>query len=366
MLESKRLNKKILYLLFNPPPSARVRATIFENIYREKDYNVTYYNMYSLFIQKLLTNKYLKNISVIHSLVLYIEKVLIKLLENSVCRIARHYDGIILIKYVDPNFILKLKQVTKAKILYDFDDSMWLDSFIGIEKFKKILFASDYISCDNYILANEALKYNKNTFIQKGPTNVELYNLKLKKEKDKAKNGVIKIGWLGSASTLFYLYSLYNVFDKISDKYPNVVFKIIGSTSNFNSIFNFEKSNFEHIEKYDESLMIEELHDLDIGIFPLFENEMSYGRGSLKATLYMSFGVPCVAYNLGMNKDIITSNVDGFLVKGDQEWFDAISKLVESEELRKSFSIAGFSKMKDNYSIESCFKDLETNFLSLL
>ena len=60
MSELKRSNKRILYLLFNPPPSARVRATIFEDIYKEKGYEVNYFNMYSICIQKMLGNKYLK------------------------------------------------------------------------------------------------------------------------------------------------------------------------------------------------------------------------------------------------------------------------------------------------------------------
>ena len=366
MSELKQSNKRILYLLFNPSPSARVRATIFENIYKEKGYEVKYFNMYSIGIQKMLGNKYLKNFSFIYSLCLSIERKVNQFLEKSVFKIASYYDGIILIKYVQPDFIQKLRLATNAKILYDFDDSMWLDSFIGINKFQKIIKACDYISCDNYILANEALKYNDNTFVLKGPTNVELYDPNLRVNKEKCKNGILKIGWLGSASTLFYLFGIYNVFDKIAVKYPNVVFKIIGSSSNFNTMFNFERATFEHIEKYDENSMIDELHDIDIGLFPLFENELSFGRGSLKATIYMSFGIPCIAFNIGMNKKIITNGINGFLASSENEWLNALSNLIESKELRSRIGSVAYETMNSSYTLQSCFKELEVGFLSKL
>ena len=359
MSELKQSNKKILYLLFNPSPSARVRATIYREEFINKNITVTYYNFYSILLTKILENKFVKNISVAKNLFKILNKSDLFFKEKYILNVSKNYDGIVLIKYVNPIFLKKLRKKSNAKLLYDFDDSMWLDSFVGLEMFKEITKNVDFISCDNYILKEKAILYNKNTFIQKGPTNVELYNPAKKKS-----NKNIIIGWLGSPGTLFYLYGIYNVLESISKKYKNVIFRIIGSGENFNNYFNFENVRVEAISSYNEATMIEELHKIDIGVFPVFKNEMSYGRGSLKATIYMSFKIPVVAQSIGNNLSLINNGINGYLADSEDDWINALSLLIEDKNKRESIADNAYIKMKQEYTIHECFKDIENNFFN--
>jgi glycosyltransferase involved in cell wall biosynthesis len=359
MLESKQSNKRILYLLFNPPPSARVRATIYKEVFNNLNVTVTYYDFYSILFSKILANKFIKNILPLKNSIHLINNFILILKEKYVLNISKNYDGIVLIKYVNPVFLKKLRNSTNSKILYDFDDSMWLDSFVGNEVFKEITRNVDYISCDNYYLKDKAIIFNKNTFIQKGPTNVELYNPVKKKS-----NKNIIIGWLGSPGTLFYLYGIYNVLESISKKYENVTFRIIGSGENFNNYFNFENVRVETVSTYNEKTMIEELHKMDIGVFPLFKNDMSLGRGSLKATIYMSFKIPVVAQAIGNNLNIIEHGVNGYLANSDEDWVHSLSILIDDKNTRELIAENAYAKMKEEYTVLQCFKEFENNYLN--
>jgi glycosyltransferase involved in cell wall biosynthesis len=358
ILGLKQENKKILYLLFNPPPSARVRATIFEKAYQDKGYYIVFYKLYTPLINNILQYDYLRHIPFFERFLKLISKCILFFKTKFILNKAKHFNGIVFVKYTKSKLIEEFRKRSSAKLLYDFDDSVWLDGFLGQDEFKRIIETVDFVSCDNKYLEKKALKFNKNVFVVKGPTQVEKYvNQRLTaNETDK-----VVIGWLGSSETLFYLYSIYNVLEYIGNHYDNVILKIIG---NGNRTINFEKMKCEYISRYDEGKMIDEVQKLDIGIFPLFLNELSLGRGYLKATIYMSAGLPVVASNIGVLPDLIKDGYNGFLAGTEVEWQEKLINLIEDKQLRNIIGRTAKEEMINSFSISSCFVDIENNYLS--
>ena len=233
---------------------------------------------------------------------------------------------------------------------------------MGEDTFKKIICNVDYVSCDNSFLLSKALTYNSNSFILNGPTQIEKFTSEIKTRND---NKFI-IGWVGSPDTLFYLYSVYDALEKIGELYKNVVFRIIGTGYDDKRIPNFEKIKIEIVRIYDEKLMLQEVKNFDIGIFPLFKNDLSCGRGLLKAKIYMSASVASICSNIGTASEFIINEKNGFLCSNTAEWISSFSKLIDDTNLRMEIGNNGFLTVNDNYSKNKCFLQLKTNFLDFI
>jgi glycosyltransferase involved in cell wall biosynthesis len=80
---------------------------------------------------------------------------------------------------------------------------------------------------------------------------------------------------------------------------------------------------------------VEDLQAIDIGVYPLPLDEWVGGKSGLKAIQYMAFGLPCVATNVGTTPMIIRDGENGLLVRSDDEWLEALERLIDDPALRR-------------------------------
>ena len=84
---------------------------------------------------------------------------------------------------------------------------------------------------------------------------------------------------------------------------------------------------------------------------------MTIGRGgkcALKALQYMSLGIPAVCSDVGANRDVVKHGENGFLAKTNEDWLNALKKLVDDEKLRKQLGDEARRTVVENYSMEKC------------
>ena len=362
----KQLNKKIIYLFFAYAPSEIVRGNVFENNFIEAGFYIRYFRVYSLIVQKLII--LLERYAILQPLVFFFLKTQMVIRRIKIwyaLNIVKKYNAVVVVKYCTPSILNSIKKKSTAKVLYDFDDAVWLDQFLGQKTFKQIVMSVDYISCDNEFLANYARQYNSKVFVLNGPPQVELFD-EYRKNHPKSSGGKIKIGWLGSQSTLFYLYAILEPLEIIGKKFKNVELILIGTGDRPSMIPRFENLIVRNIPKYDQEKMIQLVSDIDIALYPLFDNMLSIGRGILKASIYMSAGIPVVASSIGDNIHLISTGQTGFLASTKDEWVDALSKLIFDSNLRKRMGDNARLLMKQKFSKDICFNQIFENFLSKL
>ena len=94
-----------------------------------------------------------------------------------------------------------------------------------------------------------------------------------------------------------------------------------------------------------------DLRTFDIGIMPMPDNKCTRGKCGFKAILYMSMAIPCVCSAVGVNKEIITDGVNGYLADTDDEWAEKLSLLISSPELRKRIGVEGRRIVEEKYSL---------------
>lgn len=254
---------------------------------------------------------------------------------------ALFYDVVFIHREACPlgdHFFETLLRMTAKKVIYDFDDSVFLKKPL---KIKSVIRSSNTVIAGNRYLQDYAWRYNKNVKVL--PTCIDTFRYMPRGRSEKKERLVI--GWIGTPSTSVYLDSLRDVFRAVASKYSNVEFVFVGAR--------FEDGHLP-VRSYAWKIETEReiLGTFDIGIMPLFNDDWAKGKCGFKIIQYMAMGIPAVASAVGMNFEIIEDASDGFLVKDDPEWISRLSLLITDEKLRNKIGLQGRKKVTERYSLD--------------
>ena len=258
----------------------------------------------------------------------------------------------------------------KHKVVFDFDDSIWLlDTSPENKKFEflknpdktKINIAhAHYVIAGNSFLANYAKQFNQNTTVI--PTTIdsdfhipkpELRNMALDSPETSSGQAAqtdkkIVIGWSGSISTIKHFEIAIPALKQIQNKYPNKIeIHVIGQGSYTHPEINVVSKNWSSKTEVDD------LNCFNIGIMPLPDDEWVKGKCGLKGLSYMACGVATVMSKVGVNSEIIKQGKNGYLAQTEQEWVDYLSLLIENSDLRHRIGQAGRETVVKNYSVNA-------------
>ena len=251
-------------------------------------------------------------------------------------------------------FYEKLFSFSRAKLVFDFDDSIWLQdknpnqSFFqrlkNPAKTGKIISHCDLIIAGNEYLADYARIFNSNVKII--PTTIDLNEYQFeKKERDQE---VVCIGWSGSFSTIKHFESAIEPLTIIKDEFKNQVkIKVIGDG-------NYKNDSLDIVGlPWKKESEISDLGEIDIGIMPLPDDKWSKGKCGLKGLQYMALGIPTIMSPVGVNKDIIQEGKNGMLATSTEEWVEKLTLLIEDEKLRERIGVAGRKTVEKDFSVEA-------------
>ncbi len=242
---------------------------------------------------------------------------------------------------------------SRAKVIFDFDDSIWMQnvsdankkfSFLkDASKTSKIIALSDMIFAGNQYLADYAKPFNSNIRIVPTTIDTDEYQRMALPADDK-----VCIGWSGSITTIQHFKFAVPALLKVKKKYGNrIKIKVIGDANYKNDELDVISMNWN---KQDE---LKELSSFDIGIMPLPDDEWAKGKCGLKGLQYMALEIPTIMSPVGVNSQIINSGVNGFLATTDDDYVNAISQLIEDKELRKKVGAEGRKTVVDHYSVKA-------------
>ena len=117
------------------------------------------------------------------------------------------------------------------RVIFNYDDAIMFshkrpDRFSGSHfyRFRRSVGLSDMVIVGSSYLADFAGSINDNVKILPLGLDVSDYG-KVSGGQD---DGMVRLVWIGSKSTLSYLEEIFDVFEEISKKYKNVVLRIIG------------------------------------------------------------------------------------------------------------------------------------------
>jgi glycosyltransferase involved in cell wall biosynthesis len=84
----------------------------------------------------------------------------------------------------------------------------------------------------------------------------------------------------------------------------------------------------------------------DIFVAPLTENVYNRAKSDIKRSEVATAKKPFVGQDIRQYREVIDDGVDGFLCKTADDWYNAIKKLLDDKDLRKSVGEKGYERMK--------------------
>jgi len=246
-----------------------------------------------------------------------------------------------------PEWLLKKARKKTKKIIFDFDDAIYLSDTDKKAGFKtlRMIEHSDLIIVSSPVLKEYAASFHKRVEMITSPVAIQPV------EAASGYSETRVIGWVGSEWTGKYLNMLSEVFEKLQSKYP-VHFLFVGCPAGMLPAIRPE------IIPWSPDSDGKMLSRMDIGIMPLTDTPFERGKGGYKLLQYMAAGKPVVASPVGINNQIVTEGENGFLCKDPGEWFAALEKLLLDTPLRERMGNAGYRLVKEKYSLEVCYKKL--------
>lgn len=344
------MRKKIAFIVPYPKgiaPSQRFRFEQYLDFLQEEQYTTSIY--------PFLTDKDYKLIYQPGNLLLKSIGIFIAFFKRFLLMFQLHQYAIVFIHREaspigPPIFEWIISKVLKKKIIYDFDDAIWIDNtsdtnhFISkIKRHSKVASIckwSSMVMCGNDFLMDFAKKHNTNVVYM--PTTIDTQTTH--NQSKQHQNESITIGWTGTHSTIKYLYSIEDILFNLQKKL-NFKFIVI---SDHPPLFKNLEASFIPWNKDEE---INDLLKLDIGIMPLVDNEWAQGKCGFKALQYMALEIPCIISPVGVNTRIIDPAVNGYLARTNEEWENYLTEMIHSKEMRIQFGKAGKKTILENYSV---------------
>src|SRR6266542_4426788 len=140
--------------------------------------------------------------------------------------------------------------------------------------------------------------------------------------------GKVTIGWTGTFSTRPFLDFLRPVLLRLARE-REFRLRVIGN-------FDYELPGVDlEVIRWTAENEVADLQAIDIGVYPLPFQEWVGGKSGLKAITYMMTGLPCVATDVGTTPLIIRDGDNGLLVRTEDDWLDALRRLLDDPDLRR-------------------------------
>ena len=253
-----------------------------------------------------------------------------------------------------------IARVLQKKIIYDFDDAIWLKDTSGVNDFMsrlkwqqkvlKICRWSYRISAGNAYLADFGRQHNARVVVNPTTLDTRHSHFGLKNQQE----APLSIGWTGSHSTMKYLYPLEPVLQELAQKF---IFRLVVIS---NRPPEMQLPNLHYIP-WSQAREVADLREMHIGIMPLPDDPWAQGKCGFKALQYLSLGIPALVSPVGVNTEIVHHGENGFHCATDADWQHYLSQLLQDTDMRKRLGVAGRKTVESCYSVEAN----TDNFLSL-
>lgn len=290
----------------------------------------------------------------------------VKILINrsvAICRdLSQKPDYIIVQREVFPHYlpkiikILYIRLLKNSNVIWDFDDDILGGREISKEEWEILLSYSNTIIATSDYLLNQ-VKRSQAVKIALPTTDGFFSNYDFNscmKQREDDYDRIIRIVWVGTASNLSNIVKIIPDLDKTSLRLKGIKQVELDIISNIDhpSFYNYYENlmvNYKRWTREDAQTAIISSH---IGLMPLPDTVNSKGKGGFKLIQYMSSGVPVIASAIGMNCDIVSSDV-GILVGNENQWAESIYYLCNNKSLWKEYSINAKRRYEERFSYNS-------------
>lgn len=265
------------------------------------------------------------------------------------------YDRVVIEKEIFPflpalaEWMLKLLGI---QYIVDYDDAIFhnydqsanpiIKKILGNKIANVMRFSGTVVAGNQYLADYAARSGAKNIEIIPTVIDLERYPIKQNTDADQC-----IVGWIGTKTTFEkHLLPCKDWIKALQHQEPNIRFHIVGITEDMDL-----GKNVKYI-RWTEETEVAEILKMDIGLMPLQDSKWEKGKCAYKLIQYAACGIPGVASDVGMNREVTVPGETGILAAGVEEWIQAIKTLKSNTELRHQLGRNARKKVEEHYCIQ--------------
>lgn len=286
-----------------------------------------------------------------------LERFLASQRERWIARVAARYDVIYLCKVTSPALVRRLRARTRARLILDFGDALWLRSRRN-DGFMDMLKLVDEVTTDNEWTARHVRTVRTACRVIPDWPPTELFEERRRKGVTRHQNDAVRLGWVGTPGTTCNLFVAWEALERLFAERPNLHLRLVGADPRL--LPPFENVVWSLKTRYTQAEMIDEVLAMDVGLFPLQNVEAARVRGVLKAAVYMAGGVAVVGSPVGQFGEFVRVGIDGIFASTADEWYRALDRLVTDAGLRQRLAAGGLTRVRAEFSKAGSYTSLRS------
>lgn len=253
---------------------------------------------------------------------------------------------------IGPAWLERLVRRCNPRLVYDFDDAIWLPYVSPRNRYLSYLKApgktsaicrmAAAVTVGNEMLADFARRYNLSVSVVPSTVSLREYRPRPLPSAD----ATPVIGWTGSHSSAQYLRVAEGALQALARR-RRFRLLVIGLDD-----YRLEGVDVE-CRRWSAATEVEDLWAMDIGIMPLFDDPWSRGKCAMKAIQYMGVGLPAVVSPVGANREVVEDGACGFHAATEPIWIESLERLLDDDVLRGRMGSEGRKRIERRYSAES-------------
>ena len=255
---------------------------------------------------------------------------------------------------------LTLEPLLKRPLVFDLDDSIWLDRPFGRSAAIQIAKHADTIIAGNKYLADWLTHWARDIRIV--PTAVDTDLFRPTDPSTKSTNKFFTIGWMGTASNLVFLYDIEESLTRFVQDHKDTSLMVVSDA--IPAFRKFPSDKMKYIP-WTPGWEAEAVRQMDVGLMPLPDNEWTRGKCSFKMLQYMACAIPVIVSPVGMNTEVLSMGNVGLSAATPGEWYEALDEIFHHPRWHIEWGKTGRGVVKRHFSskvisaqLGSIFQDL--------
>lgn len=265
---------------------------------------------------------------------------------------ARSADIVFVQWIVPPVWLTRMLAKRNAKLVFDFDDAVFL---LHPSETAFLVRQADAVIAGSHFNAEYARQHNPHVTLVPSSVPVEQYT---RTDTLNLPTAPITLGWIGSPSTLKYLQLLREPIANLVRKGYAMRLLVAGANHHAHALQQIDGVTLTEIPTYTGADIPALVQQLDIGLMPLEDSDWERGKCAMKCLIYMAGARATVSSAVGEVLHIVQDGANGFLAHTSDEWESKLAHLIDNATLRQRFGALGRQLVIEGYSTEQCWRKL--------
>lgn len=244
-----------------------------------------------------------------------------------------------------------LSFVLKRPLVVDIDDAIWLYNPFGAGMIGRLVGRADMVFAGNSFLADWCSQYCRNVRIVPTAVDAERFRPTVEPISGQvARQEGFVIGWTGTSGNFRFLRDIEPALATFLGRNRGATFLVVADEPPILPSLPPDQLEFIQWAPDTEHRI---LADMDVGIMPIDDSDLSRGKCSFKMLQYMAAGIPVVVSPFGMNAEVLAMGKIGFGARTNDDWVEALEAFYADPSLRARCGSAGRAIVEAGFSTAS-------------